>query len=301
MLAITTAVQQKTARGGAVIGNAFKTIFTRIQRTDVQQKLAAINVATRGMNNEMLDAVTVLQNLANKFGTLTKAKQASIAEDVAGVFQVNILRAALSDLSDKYSNYGRALSQSAQATNEAYKRNEELNKSLDALVNRTLANLTQAGAALGGGAFGPAIENVLGLVNSAIESFGKGGKMEGFGEGLGKTLLTGVGKFISGPGLVFISAVFGKLALSLGKFATQALKDIVGVNTATKQRAALEEIVVATIAKEPALLQRVKAGTLDVLTVERQILQTIRQQQAERKALSGYGGALATSMYGRGS
>ena len=27
LMAITTAVQQKTARGGAVIGNAFKTIF----------------------------------------------------------------------------------------------------------------------------------------------------------------------------------------------------------------------------------------------------------------------------------
>ena len=37
LLAITTAVQQRTARGGAVIGNAFKTIFTRIGRTDVQK------------------------------------------------------------------------------------------------------------------------------------------------------------------------------------------------------------------------------------------------------------------------
>ena len=32
LISIVTAAQQKTARGGAVIGNSFKTIFTRLQR-----------------------------------------------------------------------------------------------------------------------------------------------------------------------------------------------------------------------------------------------------------------------------
>ena len=51
LMAITTAVQQRTARGGAVIGNAFKTIFhSRIQRSDVQQRLENIGVATRDMS-----------------------------------------------------------------------------------------------------------------------------------------------------------------------------------------------------------------------------------------------------------
>ena len=186
------------------------------------------------------------------------------------------------------------------ATDEAYQKNEKLNQTLDSLVNRTLANLTQAGASLGGGLFGPAIENALGVVNKAIEAFGKDGIITKIGGDIGKNLLAGIGSFIGGPGLVAITAVFGKLALSLGKFATQALKDIIGVNAATKQRAALEEIVVATIAKEPALLTKVKAGTLDVLTVERQILNTIKQQQAERRALAGYGGAMASSLYTRG-
>ena len=31
LVGVITAVQQKTARGGAVIGNSFKTIFTRLQ------------------------------------------------------------------------------------------------------------------------------------------------------------------------------------------------------------------------------------------------------------------------------
>jgi TP901 family phage tail tape measure protein len=301
LLAITTAVQQRTARGGAVIGNAFKTIFTRIQRSDVQKQLKNFGIATTNMSGKMLDGMKVMQNLANGFDGLSKSQQAFISENVAGVFQVNILKAALADLSQETSVYKGALRAAGTATDEAYQKNEKLNKTLDSLVNRTLANLTQAGASLGGGLFGPAIENALGVVNKAIEAFGKDGIITKVGGDIGKNLLAGIGSFIGGPGLVAITAVFGKLALSLGKFATTALKDIVGVNAATKQRAALEEVVVATIAKEPALLQKVKAGTLNVLTVERDILATIRQQQAERKALAAYGGGLATSLYARGT
>ena len=87
----------------------------------------------------------------------------------------------------------------------------------------------------------------------------------------------------------------------MGKFATTAFKDIMGINNAVKQRAALEEIVVNTLASEPALLQKVKMGTLGVLDVEKQILATIKQQQAERAALKGYGGALAGSLHQRGT
>ena len=262
LMAITTAVQQKTARGGAVIGNAFKTIFTRIQRSDVQSKLKGFGVATEDMSGKMLNGIQVIENLAKKFDTLTKSQQASLGESVAGVFQINILKAAMSDLATETSQYKRALDTANSATNEAYQRNQQLNKTLDSLANRTLANLTQVGAALGGDIFGPVIQNVLGVVNTAVESFGKGGSMEGFGQTIGKGLITGIGKFIGGPGLVIATAVFGKLALSLGKFATTAFKDIMGINNAVKQRAALEEIVVSTLASEPALLQKVSIQIL---------------------------------------
>ena len=162
---------------------------------------------------------------------------------MAGVFQVNILKAALSDLSSANSNYARALGVASSATNEAYQRNEQLNQSLDALVNRTLANLTSAGAGLGG-TLEPAIRNVLGTINNVIESFGKGGSMEGFGKTIGSGLMKGLGDFIGGPGLVVMTAVFGKIALSLGKFAKSAFMDILNINEATKQRAVLEEAVV---------------------------------------------------------
>jgi len=125
LMAITTAVQQKTARGGAVIGNAFKTIFTRLQRKDVLQNLRNLGVAVTDFNGNALSGIQVLQNLAKEFDGLGKATQASTAEQVAGVFQVNILKAALTDLSSANSQYASSLRVASSATNEAYERNEQ--------------------------------------------------------------------------------------------------------------------------------------------------------------------------------
>ena len=289
LMAITTAVQQKTARGGAVIGNAFKTIFTRLQRKDVLQNLRSMGVAVTDFNGNALSGIQVLQNLANNFNNLSKATQASTAEQVAGVFQVNILKAAMSDLSSQTSNYGRALRTANEATDEAYQRNEQLNQSLDALINRTLANLTSAGAGLGG-ALEPIIRNTLGAVNSVIETFGKGGTFEEFGKTWGKGIMSGLGSFIGGPGLVLVTAVFGKLALSLGRFAGKAIQDVLGINEATKQRLAIEEAVVTLIASEPTLLQKVKLGTMNILQVEEQILATVKLANLERASIQAYAG-----------
>ena len=300
LLAITTAVQQRTARGGAVIGNAFKTIFTRIQRTDVLQKLRNIGVAVTDMQGNMLSGIQVMQNLANGFDSLSKSQQASVSESVAGVFQVNILKAAMSDLSSQTSNYTRALKVSNSATDEAYRRNEQLNQSLDALINRTLANLTQAGASLGGGALEPAIRRTLGFVNGAIESFGKGGVMEGFGETFGKGIVDGIGKFIAGPGIAGITATIGVLFFKLTKFTGKAFSDIMGINKASSQRQAIESAIVTTMQAEPKLLQQVLNKEVSILSIEQQILATIRKQALERVAMARIAAPVTGSLMSKG-
>jgi TP901 family phage tail tape measure protein len=300
LMAITTAVQQKTARGGAVIGNAFKTIFTRIQRTDVLQKLRNIGVAVTDMNGNMLSGMQVIQNLANNFDKLSKSQQASVSESVAGVFQVNILKAAMSDLSSATSHYKGALHAANSATDEAYKRNEQLNQSLDALSNRALANLTQAGASIGGGTLEPAIKRVLNIVNISMESFGKGGLMEGFGQTWGKGIMKGLGDFIAGPGLVLVVATIGKLFYNLTKFTGKAFADIMGINKAAQQRVTIEGAIVDTLAKEPLLLSSILSGDTKILTVEQQILATIRKQNIERQAMQIMAAPIAGSLMGRG-
>ena len=300
LLAITTAVQQRTARGGAVIGNAFKTIFTRIGRTDVQKKLAAIGVATRDMQGQMLPATRVLENLSSKFQELSKTQQNQIAESVAGVFQVNILRSALGDLSSKYGVYNRALKESASATNEAYLKNEQLNQTLDALVNKTLANLTKAGAAIGGATLQPAIENVLGLVNSAIGAFGEGGRFEEFGKGIGKDLMEGLGKFIAGPGLVIATAGIVKLGASFVGFAKDALKGFADIGRQAANRKALETQITAELQRQPDIIKRIERGELSAANAARDMLAAMKASNLEATKLATTTSRISASMMGMG-
>ena len=301
LMAITTAVQQRTARGGAVIGNAFKTIFTRIQRTDVQKKLAAIGVATRDMQGNMLGATKVLQNLSDKFKDLSKTQQNQMAESVAGVFQVNILRSALGDLSNKYGIYNRALKESATATDQAYQKNEKLNQTLDALVNKSLVNLTQAGAAIGGATLEPAITRVLNLVNGAIGAFQEGGMFEEFGKGLGKDLLKGLGSFISGPGLVLITVGISKLMINFASFAKTALMGILELNKGALARKGIEDSVTASLMQQPGIIKQIEAGEISAATAAKDMLATMRAQNMQADKLRITTAAIAGQMMGMGA
>ena len=89
MLAAVTSVQQTTARGGAVIGNAFKSIFTRLQRGGVREALEEIGVATTDAAGNIRGALDILKDYSSVYGTLTDSQQAFTDELIAGVFQIN--------------------------------------------------------------------------------------------------------------------------------------------------------------------------------------------------------------------
>ena len=52
------------------------------------------------------------------------------------------------------------------ATNQAIQRNQELNKTLSALVNESFANLTKAGANIGKDVFEPFARRGLSIINA---------------------------------------------------------------------------------------------------------------------------------------
>ena len=105
LMAVTAATQQMTARGGAVIGNALKSIFTRMRRTQVIDQLKQLGVQVKDTQGRMIPAMKVLDQLAKKMKNLSEAQKAHITELVAGVFQMNNLRAILKDMGKEYSFY----------------------------------------------------------------------------------------------------------------------------------------------------------------------------------------------------
>jgi len=282
LIALVTSAQQTTARGGAVIGNSFKTIFTRIQRADTLDALEAVGVAVRDLQGNVLPAMQVLDNLAKTFGKLTQAQQASIAEDVGGVFQINILRAALADLGKEYNVYNSALGVSRTATDQAIKRNEALNQTLSALTNKTFVNLKEAAAKVGEITIAPTIKGGLGGLNVLLEEFNKPKESQGIGTQIATGILSGIGNYISGPGLAVVGAAFIKIFGGLTKFSAEALKSLIGISSQADKIAAAQERVNTILAQNPSLIQAIISKESSLLQVENQILKIIQSQNAAR-------------------
>jgi TP901 family phage tail tape measure protein len=286
LIALVTAAQQTTARGGSVIGNSFKTIFTRLQRSDTLDALEEVGIKVRDLEGEALPAIQILNNLAGSFQNLSKSQQAATAEAVGGVFQINVLRSTLGDLGKEYSIYDGALRTSASSTNEAIKRNEALNASLSSLVNKTFVNLNQAAAEIGKIVFAPAATETLDAFNSILEAFNQPKETEGIGTKVAKGILGGLGNYLSGPGLAVIGTVFIKLFGGLTAFSANALKTLLNISSETDKIAQAQSRVNELLAQNPQLIQAVMSKEMSLLQVEEQILNVIRQQNAARVTAS---------------
>lgn len=301
LLAIVTAAQQKTARGGAVIGNSFKTIFTRIQRPEVLNQLEALGVAVRDVQGNTLPAIKVLSGLAKTYDSLSSAQKSVVSEQVAGVFQINILKAALGDLNSEYGIYQGALRAASSATNEAIQRNAELNTTTAALLNQTKNSFKEFASSVGEVALAPTMKKLLGQLNSVLEAGTIDKDAEGMGAKVGQAFVGGLGKFIGGPGLIMAGVVTAKLFASFAKFAKEAYVAFTGQNTAAQQRASIQQNILNLLQQEPSILQQVKSGQMTVNQVAQAYLSTLRQQnqlQAQNVNLARQAAAVT---YGAGA
>ena len=261
LLGVVTAAQQITARGGSVIGNSFKTIFTRLQRPRTIEALDALGIATKDASGAMLPLMQVMTNLAKEFDGLSQAQQSNIAQLVGGVFQINVLKAALSDLGREYSIFGRATNISASATDEANRRNAELNKTLAAQLNALVQNVTRVGAVIGKLGLEPALKRAVGLLNSFMDRIDISDS-ESIGAKIGSGVLNGLGNFLSGPGLLILGSGVYKLFGFLTAQAKDALKTILQANTALGQRKQSEQAIVAVLQQDKELVAAITSKTI---------------------------------------
>ena len=275
LLAAVTSVQQQTARGGAVIGNAFKSIFTRIQRSGVQDALNEIGVATRNTDGSFRSGIQVIKDYAAVYNTLTDAQKAYTSEQIAGVFQINNLKALVNDLNSEFSIYNRALATANNSTDQATRRNEELNKTLAALLAQTAVSAQQLAAAIGSIAAQPAIERVLKIIGSIADFFTNALDPEK-GNKLAKGFLSGIGSFIAGPGLVIVGGAFLKLFAFISKQASGALREIFNINTETARQQQLQQGILALVTSEESIYRQIVANAGNQAAQEQVIFKCLK-------------------------
>jgi TP901 family phage tail tape measure protein len=244
---IITAVQEKTARGGAVIGNAFKTIFTRIQRPESLAALQEVGAAVTDMQGGILPATKLIENLAQKMNSLNDIQKANITEKIGGGFQIGPLLAALDDLNSKTSTFRGATEAMATAGGEAYARNTALNKTLAASINEATINLQELANTLGEIGVTDSLKNILSFFSSLTTNIKDLLQGEGIGSDLAKGIIKGISGIITGPGFVIFGAIIAKLTYGLVTFGTESLKAFFGIGQAQKEINALASSLTNTL------------------------------------------------------
>jgi TP901 family phage tail tape measure protein len=283
---IITALQQETSRGGAVIGNALKTIFTRLQDTSTLNQLRGLGVAVQDLEGNLLPARQILQNLAKDVEGLGQITRAGIFKDVAGTFQINQLISLVGDLNKENSVAAAATKKAAGATNEAFVANEKLNQSLDAIINKVALTGKQLGALLGEIGLGDNLKGILDGINSFLEGATNLLQGDDLGSRFAKGIIKGIGSVLTGPGIGLFLAIIAKLSFDLAKFGVQSLKTFFGIGQAAKQQQQVQESIVQTLIRNQSVLSQIlntqggqnaqALAFLNILRQEEQVLQNIR-------------------------
>lgn len=282
LIASVTAVQQATARGGAVIGNGLKSIFTRIQRAGVREALEGIGVATSNADGSFRGAIPILQDYAKAYENLSDSQKSSTSEQIAGVFQINTLKALMKDLNKEYSIYSGALNTANGATDEAEKRMEQLNQTTSALLTNTQTSLKEFGAALSDLAANEGLRNVLSLVNTIASKLADA-LSEEKGSAVAKAIMGGIGNFIAGPGLVIMGQALFKLLKFLTSEVATAFKQIQNLNAGKQEQLKVEQSIGGVLKDNDNVIQKIIASEGNRKIQEEQILGVIRNQAVAAK------------------
>lgn len=299
LIATVTAAQQITGRGGAVIGNALKTIFTRLQRPEVLSQLEQLGVAIKDQNGFLLDGISILKNYSDATKNLSQAEKARTAELVGGIYQINQVNALIKDLSSSNSIYANALKISSAATDEAKKKNEELNKSLSALLEQTKTSAQQAAAALGQSLLDPIVK----LGSAASEALLKLVDPNSVGEEMGAAIAKGAASAL-GRGLVMgggplLAATGGLLAAKMFKYVSASAKELGSFSTnmfTSEKELQIQKRINSTLARNPEIIAEVKSGKMSLLDAEKRILELIQEQNSNLLTQSRITGRVASTV-----
>lgn len=241
LIALVTSLQQTTQRGGAVIGNGLKTIFTRIQGApETVAALESVGVSIKDTSGNLRSAIDIFRDYGEARKRVGEAERQALDRTVAGGQQINILKAALADLTRQYSVYDSALKTSSNATDEAVRKNAELNQTLSSLINQTAVSAKQLFSAIGNQSIGPAFKELLGGVES-LRKYLSGETGSEIGKGLGEGILKGITNVLSGPVLI---GLVSTLALALRKVGATLLEDtkaLFAINNASNARVRIQE------------------------------------------------------------
>ena len=302
LLGAVTTVQERTQRGGAVIGNAFKTIFARLSRTDTLQTLNELGIEVLDVQGNVRGAIPLFQDLAvelDKIGLQT-VKAGDIIQKVAGVRQRDILISLIEDLNSGQSQFAKALQVSAGAAGALDAKNAQLNNTLEALINNLTVGGQKLASVLGEIGFTDAAKDILKIFSSVVNSITDILQGDSIGAKFAQGLIKGIGGILTGPGLALISAIFLKLFVDLSKFGVSSLKSLLGINQAAQQQNALQQSVLQTLLQNENIQREILKLEGNKVAQEQLLLRIYNEQAAALARVQKAAATVTPGLFGAG-
>jgi TP901 family phage tail tape measure protein len=282
LLGLVTTVQERTQRGGAVIGNAFKTIFARLGRTDTLSSLESLGISVQDAEGNVRSAVPLFKDLAVLIDSLgIKSEEAGeVIQKVAGVRQRDILISLIEDLNSGQSQFASVLEKAAGATGKLDQKNEALNKTLEALINNLVVGGQKLSSVLGELGFSDAAKDILKLFSSVVNGITDLLQGDSVGAKFAQGIVKGIGSILTGPGIALVGAIFTKLFIDLAKFGGGSLKQLLGINKAADLQNTLQKSVLQTLLQNESIQREILALEGNKVAQEQLLLKIYNQQAA---------------------
>ena len=302
LLAVVTTVQERTQRGGAVIGNAFKTIFARLGRTDTLVALEELGISVLDTEGNVRSAIPLFTELAFKLDELgLKSVQAGdVIQKVAGVRQRDILISLVEDLTSGQSQFANALNVSASAAGSLDRKNAQLNDTLEALINNLTVGAQKLSSVIGELGFADAAKDILKVFSSVVNGITDLLQGDSIGSKFAQGLIKGIGSILTGPGLALISAIFVKLFVDLAKFGASSLKSLLGINKAAEAQKALQQSVLQTLLQNETIQREILALEGNKVAQEQLLLKIYNQQAAALARVQKAAATVTPGLFGAG-
>jgi TP901 family phage tail tape measure protein len=249
LTALITTLQEKTGRGGAVIGNALKTIFTRVQNPEILKDIRDLGIAVTDTSGNFLPATRIIQSLANEFEGLDANVRKNILLKVGGGFQIDKLAAALNDMANANGTFQRSLQISQSNVGNAFDKVTKLNQTVDGAFNNVLSSAKEAGSLIGRIAFSEDFRKILeggsSFFDAITGALGGNNGEEGLsiGQTLARGIVKGIGSVITGPGLFLFAGILIKLTADFAKFSTTAIQTQLGITSKGKEQEAIQKSI----------------------------------------------------------
>jgi len=171
LMATTAAVAQATGKTGKEIGNAFKTIASRIHSASHATTVFRITgVRLRELDGSLKPINQALGEVIASFGKLTDAQKADVSQALAGIRQRNVLTVAL----DTYYQAQMAILRQYEDVNSAERENELSMETLKKQTDQMTASFEQLGTAGFGAIQGP-LKNLVDAIASTVTGMNESG------------------------------------------------------------------------------------------------------------------------------